>query len=103
MRVDCLKVDHARCAFDHAHGEFNVARFTRDLASGKVAKKLGDELPPNQLRVAVVGAQNLKARNAFADVTVRSFRSQTAVREVIDGGCVWNERFSFPCARAASL
>jgi hypothetical protein len=102
VRVDVLKVDHARCAFDHAHGEFNVARFTRDLASGKVAKKLGDELPPNQLRVAVVGAQNLKARNAFAVVTVRSFRSQTAVREVIDGGCVWNERFSFPCALAAS-
>ena len=71
VRVDVLKVDHARCAFDHAHGEFNVARFTRDLASGKVAKKLGDELPPNQLRVAVVGAQNLKAQNAFAVVTVR--------------------------------
>ena len=33
--------------------KFNVARFTRDLAMGKVAKKLGDELPPNQLRVAV--------------------------------------------------
>lgn len=97
VRVDVLKVDHARCAFDHAHGEFNVARFTRDMACGKVANKIGDEAPPNQLRVALVGASNIKARTAFAVVTVRNFRSQTAVRDVISGGCVWNERFSFPC------
>ena len=99
VRVDALRVDGVRCAFDHANGEFNVARLCRDLAAGKVSRALRrGERAPNTLRLSLVAAEGLYgARVVFAVVSVRNLRRQTAAATAIDGRAAWNEHFTFPC------
>ncbi|KAH8059912.1 hypothetical protein JL720_13722 [Aureococcus anophagefferens] len=65
VRIDAF-ADTVRCA-DHADGEFNVARFTRELASRKVERQLGaGEALPNALRLTVVNGSRLSSKIAFA-------------------------------------
>ena len=99
VRIDVLRVDTVRCAFDHASGEFNVARFTRELAAGKVRAALDeDEAMPNTLRVQLMSADGLPpGKTVFVVVSVRGLRRQTATRMVLTRTCVWNEHFTFPC------
>ena len=72
---------------------------SRGSSLGKVAKKLGDELPPNQLQgggrrcAESQGPERLRGRHCEV------FRSQTAVREVIDGARLERALFVSLCAR----
>ena len=104
VRIDVLRVDTVRCAFDHADGEFNVARFTRELASRKVERQLGaGEALPNALRLTVVNGSRLSSKIVFVVATVRGLRRQTATRAVLNRHAVWNEHFTFPCPDPSSV
>ena len=80
VAVEDLSVRGGTVAFGMARGEFNVNRFERALAEGKVRRKLPrGAAPPNALRVTVVRGYGLPARSSVV-ASVRGDAKRTAER-----------------------
>ena len=101
VAVEDLSVRGGTVAFGMARGEFNVNRFERALAEGKVRRKLPrGAAPPNTLRVTVVRGYALPARSSVV-ASVRGDAKRTAERESWGAGreAVFepHEAFEFAC------